>query len=145
MSSAPHQAMRAKPTSNRSLDWGQEACSSRVRTGTSSGAKRGIPQHKRQGNDRKRHQHEHPEGVDVSEECCLCLDLISDPGYHLALRFLRRAAAADEVAHDLLNGVLKGDVRRHHVLDEPAVVELLAMRHDVCSEGNSDRAAGIAS
>jgi hypothetical protein len=34
--------------------------------------------------------------------------------------------------------------RRGHLLDQPALVELLSMRQDIGDDGDADRAAGIA-
>jgi hypothetical protein len=65
------------------------------------------------------------------------------------MRLRQRAATGGEVARDLLQRVLILRVRRDHLFDQPAPVELLAMRQHVVPQGlimgtskNGRRSAG---
>ena len=93
----------------------------------------------------ERDQHQHPEDVDVGQERRLRLHLLADPGEGLLLRLGERAAVRDEIAASpaaacpdtaTLDGIT--------LLDQPALMELLAMRQHVGGERDADRAAGVA-
>ena len=78
------------------------------------------------GNDRKG-----PEHIDVSEEVDLLLQGPSDPGDSLRGRIARIRALGLEVARHRLDGLLVAEVGGRGVLDQAALMELLALRRPI--------------
>ena len=60
------------------------------------------------------------------------------------MRLGQCAAMSDEIVRHLLQRVLILDARRDRIIDEPALMELLAMRQHIGDERDADRAPGIA-
>src|SRR6202166_2901787 len=86
-----------------------------------------LAERKSERHCRERDQHQHPERIHVAQERRLSLHLLPDPLDGLVMRLHQRTAAGSEVARDLLQRVLILRARRDHLLNEPALVELLAM------------------
>src|SRR5215469_2805709 len=103
-----------------------------------------LAQRQRERHGGERDQHERPEGVHIGEERGLQLNLLPDPVDRLLMRLGERAAMGGEVARHLVQRVLVLDARRDRMLDEPALMKLLAMRLYVRDDRDADRAAGIA-
>src|SRR2546423_6431851 len=87
-----------------------------------------LAQRKREQSGRERDQHQDPEGVHIGEERRLVLHLPPDPLNGLLMRLGQCAAMGEEIVRHLLQGVLILDARRDRIVDEPALMELLAMR-----------------
>ena len=101
-------------------------------------------QHHRERHRRQRDQHQDEEAVHVAEERRLRLHLLSNPIDRPLLRLDERAALGGEIGRRLVQRVLILHVRRTQRFDQPALMELLAMRQYVGKDRNADRAAGVA-
>jgi hypothetical protein len=66
----------------------------------------------------------------------LDLHLLSDPLDGLVMCLRQRASIRCEVVRDVLQRVLILWTRRDHLLDQPALMELLSMRQDIGGDGN---------
>src|SRR5262249_47266196 len=86
----------------------------------------------------QRDQHKHPKDVDISEQGGLCLHLLADPVQRLLLRLEERASLLHEILRYLVQRVLILRAGRHGVLNEPALVELLAVRQRVGGDRDAD-------
>src|ERR1700751_1596140 len=87
-----------------------------------------LTKRKRERHGGKRDQHQHPEGIHVTQKRRLSLHLLSDPLDGLIMSLRQRTAVGSEAARHLLQRVLISRARRDYLLDEPPLVKLLAMR-----------------
>ena len=98
-----------------------------------------LAQRQRERHGGKRDQHQDPECIHVGQEGRLDLHLLSDPLDGLVMCLRQRASIRCEVVRDVLQRVLILWTRRDHLLDQPALVELLSMRQDIGDDGNANR------
>ena len=101
-------------------------------------AKLYLAEDERERNGRKRDHRQGPEHVNVSEECRLRLQLLSDPGKGLLLGLCERAAVSRKIIHEVLERFLVLRRRRIGEFNEAALVELLAMREYIIGERDAD-------
>src|SRR5262245_65103138 len=109
-----------------------------------SASKFAVAQDERQRHAGRRKQHQRPEHIDICQIGCLRLNLLRHPGKGLLLRLYQRTALLDKVLRHLLQGELVLRTGRDDVLDQPALMKLLAMRQDIRRQRHADRAASIA-
>src|SRR5262249_5058674 len=93
-----------------------------------------LAQGQRQRHGHERDQHQNPKHVHVGEERRLGLHLLPDPLDRLLLRLEQRVALRYEVVRHPMERVLILHARRNHALDQPTLMELLAMRQHVGGE-----------
>ena len=97
-----------------------------------------LVQGKREGHGRKRNKRQDPEGVHIGEERGLRPQLLSDPVEGLLMRLGEGAALGGKIARRALHRILVLNARGDRMLDQPALMELLAMGKHVGSWGNAD-------
>src|SRR5512146_2111947 len=86
-----------------------------------------FAQAERQRNRSDRKSGQHPEDVDIGEIGRLRLHLLGDPRQGLLVGRWRQTAVGEKIVRRLLQGMLILRARRNRVLDEAALVELLAV------------------
>ena len=96
--------------------------------GRGAAAELDLAQGQRERNGGEREQHQDPEHVDIGKVGRLRLHLLADPGEGLLLRLGERAALRQEILRRLMQRILVLRARRNHMLDQPGLMELLAMR-----------------